>query len=329
MKSTINKNIILVGPGHLPIPVTGSNGWGGIENTLTWITEEFLKRGQQFTLINNRFNYIDQISNAVKGKESIVHLHYDDYAPSIKNQNNCVLIATSHSPYHPHKNTWDETVKNHFNQLYTNIDGYYGQCEMSNLHALEVNKNLKTGLCRCGIPGIQFEKFRLPKGNKKSIVIGKIEKRKNQSILQHLFSDHLYMDFVGPLNDDSFVPHVKGKTNYLGTWSRDEVLQKLSEYSSLILLSSFEGDVLVVKEALAAGCSVIVSEPASLNLDRTKPFIKIIPNHVVKDQFIKTVEMINEENENYRGDIINYFNNQFEIKNTVNEYINTLIKNYG
>jgi glycosyltransferase involved in cell wall biosynthesis len=329
MTSVINKNIILVGPGYLPIPVTGSNGWGGIENTLTWITEEFLKRGQQFTLINSRFNYNEQINDALKEKDSIVHLHYDEYSLSIKNQNNCVLIATSHSPFHPYKNMWDEFVKNDFNRLYNSIDGYYGQCELSNLHALEVNKNLKTGLCRCGIPGIQFEKFRLPKGNKKSIIIGKIEKRKNQAILQHLFSDDLYMDFVGPLSDDSFVPNAKGKTNYLGTWSRNEVLQKLSDYSSLILLSSFEGDVLVVKEALAAGCSVIVSEQASLNLDRTKPFIKIMPNHIDKQEFIKTVEMVNEENERYRSDIISYFNDNFEIKNTVNEYIDTLIKNYG
>ena len=114
MTSIINKNIILVGPGYLPIPVTGSNGWGGIENTLTWITEEFLKRGQQFTLINSRFNYNEQINHALKEKDSIVHLHYDEYSLSIKNQNNCVLIATSHSPFHPYKNMWDEFVKNDF-----------------------------------------------------------------------------------------------------------------------------------------------------------------------------------------------------------------------
>jgi len=55
--NTINKNIIVVAPGNLPIPVPGNNGWGGIENTLSWITEEFQKINQKFILINDRINY--------------------------------------------------------------------------------------------------------------------------------------------------------------------------------------------------------------------------------------------------------------------------------
>jgi hypothetical protein len=328
MLSTINKNIVLVGPGTLPIPVPGLNGWGGIENTLTWIIEEFEKRNQEYTLINDSTNYKEKVDNVCNTKDSIVHVHYDHYAINLNSNKNYPLISTSHNPYHPFIETWDSDVFDDYTRLFNNIDGYFGQSECSNINALNINPNLKTGICRCGIPNYLFEPFRKDKGNKRSLVIGKIESRKNQFLLQNVFSNDLDIDFVGPNSDPDFIAGDVGKTKYLGIWSRQDVVKKMSDYSSLILLSRVEGDVLVVKEALAAGCSVILSEKAALNMD-AHPFIQICDDNISKLEFINHVIRINEENEKYRSDIISYFNKKFEISVTVSQYINSFKKLYA
>jgi hypothetical protein len=326
--NTINKNIIVVAPGNLPIPVPGNNGWGGIENTLSWITEEFQKINQKFILINDRINYKKIVDDIISREDSIVHLHDDQFAPILNQNKNYILVATSHSPFHPFTDLWNDTVQTHYSNLFNNIDAYFGQAEISNNNALLINPKLKTGICRCGIPNYMFEPYRKDKGNKRSLVIGKIEPRKNQFFLQHNFANSIEMDFVGHLEDPRFIPHNIGKTNYLGTWSRQQVVENMSNYSSVILLSSFEGDVLVVKEALASGCSLVISDRAALNIDENKPFVKIYKNEINTLDFINEINRINEENEKYRNDIIDYYKEQFEISVTVREYLNHLKKLY-
>jgi len=327
MNITINKNLILVGPGHLPIPVCGVNGWGGIENILTWMIDELKNRNQQFVLINDDNNYVSIVDDISKRTDSIVHVHYDDYASNLNK--NYPLISTSHSPFHPFIEMWNGNVHNHFKTLFNSIDAYFGQSTLSNQCAIQLHPNLKTGLCRCGIPDNLFAPTRKNKGNKKSLVLGKIEPRKNQSFLQNNFANDLHMDFVGQVSDNNFIPQNIGKSNYLGVWSRQQVISNMTEYSSIILLSNFEGDVVIVKEALASGCSLIISDKAALNLDISLPYIKIVNNIINKNDFISLVEKTNEENEYYRTEIIKYFNSKFEIKTTVDEYINSLISLYA
>lgn len=329
MPTTINKNIILVGPGHLPIPVDGPNGWGGIENILTWIIKELEQRNQQFVLINNKDNFISKIKDMEQNVDSIIHVHYDDYAPHILKNCKSFLISTSHSPYHPFKELWQGNIFQHFYSLFFSINAYFGQSTISNNNAISLNKNLKLGLCRCGIPDELFACHRKENGNNKSLVIGKIEPRKNQALLQHHFANDLHMDFVGQVSDSNFIPQNVGKSRYLGTWSREEVVKNMSDYSSIILLSSFEGDVVIVKEALAAGCSLVISDNAALNVDKSLPYVKIVSNDIDKKKFISLVEKTNEENKLHRKNILNYFTNNFEIKKTVDEYIESLKNLYA
>ncbi len=329
MKSTINKTIILVGPGTLPIPITGKNGWGGIENTLTHIVNEFDKRKQKYVLINDSQNYKTKVLEITKQEDCIVHVHFDDYAPLLYKEKNYKLIATSHSPFHPFLNLWKGGVERHFLTLFENVDGYFGQSNVSNFNAYLKNKNLQFGLCRCGIDENAFIQHRKNQGNKKCLMLGKIETRKNQAFIQQNFANDIEIDFVGEVVDSNFQKKDIGKTRYLGTWSRDEVCSKLTEYSSLLIFSEFEGDVGVVKEALASGCSIISSKPSSLNLDINLPFIQIYDNIIDKNDFIKQVTKMNEENEYYRPFICSYFKNKFDVSVTVDEYINCLNNLYA
>jgi hypothetical protein len=320
-----NKKIILVGPGTLPIPVTGTNGWGGIENTLTRIIQEFDKRHQNYVLINDQNNYSTLVRQHINDDNAVVHVHYDDYIQNLQKLN-CPLIATSHSPFHPHRQTWNGGVFNHFYNLFSSINGYFGQSEVSNQNAIILNSKLKTGLCRVGIPEEMYTPYRKEKGNKKSLIIGKIEPRKMQAELQ-LYFGNLHIDFVGPLADSRFKPYKVGNTNYLGVWSRKEVQEKMTDYSSLILMSHFEGDAGVVKEALASGCSLILTPEASLNID-DKSFIKKI-NLSDLSKFTSIVHQVNEENDLYRNLIFQYFKEKFDIKVTTDEYINDLNLHYA
>ena len=169
--------------------------------------------------------------------------------------------------------------------------------------------------------------MRKSKGNKRSLVIGKIEPRKAQADLQQHFSN-LNIDFVGPIADERFKPHSVGNTNYLGVWSRSDVQHKMTEYSSLILLSHFEGDVGVVKEALASGCSLIITPAAALNIDQYLPFVRLIQS-LDPHEFAETVHQINQQNELYRPLIVDYFIKKFDIKVTTDEYIDDLNRLYA
>jgi glycosyltransferase involved in cell wall biosynthesis len=115
-----------------------------------------------------------------------------------------------------------------------------------------------------------------PANASKSIYLGKVEYRKGQYKYQSLAN----IDFVGNYHDSPFDTR---QSNYLGEWTKQQLYEKLTEYGNLVLLSDGEADPLVVKEALIAGLGVIVSECSAANLDRTKPFITVIPNERLTD----------------------------------------------
>ena len=144
-----------------------------------------------------------------------------------------------------------------------------------------------------------------------------------------MFGNDLDIDFVGHIADPNFIPANYGKSRYLGTWSRQEVFEKMPQYSSLILLSHFEGDVLVVKEAVAAGCSLVLSSSASLNMESGLPFVCTYNNKDDMKNFVQDVRRINLENEKQKKNILEYFNRKFEITKTVDEYIESLEKLYA
>jgi len=114
----------------------------------------------------------------------------------------------------------------------------------------------------------------------------------------------------------------------LGEWTKDKLYENLTDYGNLVLLSEGEADPLVVKEALIAGLGVVVSECSAANLDRSKPFITIIPNHYLND--LSYVQKAIEDNRRVsvagRTDIREYALQQFAWNNIIDEYCNVCLK---
>jgi glycosyltransferase involved in cell wall biosynthesis len=274
--------ICLIGPGEIEIP---PNGWGALE-TVVWNQYVQLSKNSKYDVkvVNNPDP--NQIYQEIeKFRPDIVHLHYGKHyeiLPFI----NCRKIITNHDG--SFINSW---------QFHENIiRQFMYDCEFFILTSWEKELLTNIGLPKYHIHilpnGVDFNAFtKIDKPqNNKSICLGKIDARKNQSFLQKLDIDVV---FVGQNSDANFNPL---DSNYLGLWNREQVYSNLTEYVNLILLSNAELQPLVCLEALSAGLGLVISEQSSQNLDCNLDFITVIPDHKMKDsQYIKDAILENRK----------------------------------
>jgi len=155
---------------------------------------------------------------------------------------------------------------------------------------------------------INTKKFKKIDNPQKDIIyLWNINKNKGQELFLQYYSLKYKIDFVWPYLDKTIklTPH-----NYLGIWSKEEVYNNLWNYKVLVLLSKSEWDPLVVKEALAAWCSLLVSKSAWINLEETEFIKKIDINN--KDE-LKNInfylEKLIKENKKLRPKIFKYAKN--------------------
>ena len=150
----------------------------------------------------------------------------------------------------------------------------------------------------------------------RSIVVGKIEPRKRQAFLQH---KDLNIDFIGNNTDSSFDeldPH------YLGEQSKQDIMDNLTAYASMVLLSSGEAHPFVCLEGMAAGLGLVLSEQSTANLDISQPFITVIPDDKLDDttylnQKIKENRKISLS---MRKDIRKYCLDNFDWSSIIKQY---------
>ena len=88
------------------------------------------------------------------------------------------------------------------------------------------------------------------------------------------------MIFVGNVSDQSFDT---SDSSYLGEQSKQDIMDNLTAYANMVLLSSGEAHPFVCLEGLAAGLGLVLSEQSTANLDLSQPFITVIPDDKIND----------------------------------------------
>ena len=322
--------ICLVGPGIMSIPPPG---WGAVEILIWDYYQELKKLGHEVVIVNKmrkrsgdsgnpNCSYIrEMIKEINQGDYDFVHLHYDCHY-HIMDKLTCPKVGiTSHYPYIDQINRHRSDGFSRIFKFLVENKKYYNFV----LADKDINTFIKSGANRNRIfklkNGVKSDDFKFlenPSKGERSIYLGKITERKKQHLYQGIES----LDFVGPCDFSGF----NKRTNYLGSWSREDVNTKLTEYGNLVLLSGGEADPLVVKEALCSGLGVVVSEKSAENLD-SKEFITIIPDNKLGDlKYIEGKIIENREKSlEMRREIRDYGISKFDISVECKNYINNII----
>ena len=291
--------IALIGPGIMPIP---PEGWGGVEHLIWNFAKQLEKVGDQVTIINTPD--LGKIVREVNSEEyDAVHLHYDQFADVMKGIKCKKKMITSHYPYLENPEPQYEFL--------------YDLLKNSGCHVVSLSDRIKDEFVRRGIDGTNVSV--LPCGidtelyahdsdpihRDRSIVVGKLEPRKRQAFLQ---KKGLNIDFIGNNADPSFDT---ADPCYYGEQSKEDIMENLTSYANMVLLSSGEAHPFVCLEAMASGLGLVLSEQSTANLDCTQPFITIIPDHKLDD-----TKFLKKKIEENRRDSLN-------IRNWIREYCQT------
>jgi glycosyltransferase involved in cell wall biosynthesis len=324
--------IALIGPGIMPIPPVGH---GAVEILMWDYFMELTKQGHDVDIINKiRIMFQDQsnpnttycqdlIKTINSGNYDFVHLHYDVLYHILPFLNCKKKGITSHYPY------IDQTYK-HQSDGYQNIFQYI--CNNANHYIFALSKKDYVAFENNGadksrmfllLNGSNHNDIQIePNKNmsNKSIYIGKIEDRK----LQKKYCQIPNIDFYGKCDDNDF----KKLICYKGEPSREELMDKLSNYGNMVLLSNGEnGTPLVIKEALMCGLPIVTNRFSADDLDTSLPYIDIIPDDKLNDfNYIENVIKNSLNKQYFQEEIRNYGFSNFSWELLVTKYLNIIEK---
>lgn len=265
--------IALVAAGHMAVP---PEGWGAVEE-LVWNFRLQLEAAGHAVEVFNTVWFNEAIVRLRRDPFDFIHLHCDLYCGDFNRHLGQPYCVTSHyggfARYAP-----GDTDPN-YDVLFADTLDAPGNIVFSDAVAKLYQRQGYMGFLRLLPNPIPVTRFATrARGNGRAIYLGRIQPRKRQAELASLLDGRVPLDFAGP-HDPAEEPNFQpaGDSRYLGSWSRQVVYDRLAEYSCLVLLSRSEGDPLVVKEALAAGLSVVVNEASAANLSE-EPFITVLPD---------------------------------------------------
>jgi len=295
----------------MPIP---PEGWGGVEHLIWNFYLQLKKVGDEPYILNIK-NLNEIISTLNEQDFDAVHLHYDQYANIMPYLKCRKQMITSHYPYL-------EDPEPQYVFLYDLLKG-------TGSHIVSLSDRIKDEFVRREIPekdvsvlpcGIDTDLYSLDEEDvlypDRSIVVGKIEPRKRQA---HLQKHDLNIDFIGNNADPSFDI---SDPCYLGEQSKQDIMDNLTAYANMVLLSSGEAHPFVCLEGMAAGLGLVLSEQSTANLDLSQPFITVIPDNKM-DDFDYLKEKIEENRKvslGMRKEIREYCYTNFDWGNIIKKY---------
>lgn len=279
--------ISFIAPGEITIPPAG---WGALE-TVVWNQSQSLRDIGYDIQIVNEAEPQKAYEQIAKFNPDIVHLHYGKHYEILPHINTRKIVTN-------HNGNFINDIKFHENI----IREFMYDCQFFNLTTWECDLLKNIGfppkdimILANGVDYNSFQKTTEPKNKNKSICLGKIDQRKRQAFIQNLGTDVV---FVGQNQDPEFNPL---EENFIGSWTREQVYENLTEYSNLVLLSEAELQPLVCLEALSAGLGLVLSEACTQNLDTSLDFISVIPSSRSLDREYVKSKII--ENRNYCNSI--------------------------
>ena len=309
----MSKKIAIIGPGIMPIP---PDGWGAVE-ILVWRHKCSLEKlGHEVTIYNTK--NLHAVAEHINSSDyDFVHNQYDEFAGFLSQALKVPFCTTTHFGYIMREHLWGA--------------GYGQQVFPQTLRSpsiLALSEDIKNMYLSKGYQGkidylrngAEVEEFRFQEnGNGKAIVVGKIEDRKRQRDIAVACAGKASVDFVGPSIDPNYRDTETCK--HIGHWSKPELYNNLTNYSTLVLFSDGEAAPLVVPEALAAGLSVVVSECASANLDKDLPFVTVVPDDVIQENLPDVINKSCENNSKYRKEIRQLAEDYYDWDVIMQEYV--------
>ena len=295
--------IALVAGGHLPIP---PKGWGGVEHLIWNFHNQLKKIGDEVSIINT--TNLDEIVEKLDSDNfDAVHLHYDQYANIMPHIKCNKRMVTSHYPYLENPEPQYTFLYDLLNRSESHIVCLSDRIEKEFLHRGSDSTNVSILPC-----GIDVDLYSIDEENvlypDRSVVVGKIEPRKRQAFLQ---KKNLNIDFIGNNTDPNFDIN---DSCYYGEQSKQDIMDNLTSYANMVLLSSGEAHPFVCLEAMASGLGLVLSEQSTANLDLNQPFITVIPENKLYDtDFIrKEIEANRKTSLSMRKEIRQYCYDNFD-----------------
>lgn len=283
--------LLFVAPGTGPIPPTGR---GAIESVIWETARRARQAGHDVDIVNVRPSRL-WAALPKFGRHDWIWVHHDKAvrpARAWARLTGARVVLTSHRPV-------DGVDAHGRRMLRLGAAAEHHLCLLEETMAAIREINPRARLAHAP-NGTDVHAFRFaPVGNDSAILLGGISPRKRQrEVLDVLTSD---VRVVGPLDrEDEDTQTVAGHPAYLGEWTRETLHQRLTESSALVLFSRAEAQPLVVGEAFAAGLSVVLSEAAARNVDRSLPWVRIVHE---ADELPDAVASAISENGRYRAEI--------------------------
>jgi len=299
----------LISDGSIPVPPV--LGWGALERVV-WAYKTELEKAGHDVLISNHIEDFMVLEDYKRFKPEVVHNHLGKHWIPFSRMDAKYKIFTNHGGGFRYSIPFWKSILPYLQQSKAFI---LSNIEESFFLAHNMNVKIIPNGVFCN--DISFDN---QPEHSTSIYLGKIMSLKRQAIFQKLGLDVVY---VGNKEDNHFD---YSSDKYLGSWNYDEVKENLTKFSNLVLLSQDELQPLVCLEAMSAGLGLVLSEPASQSLDKSKPWITVIPEQKIQDiDYVNDVISKNRQVSNLMRTEIREYAKTFDWSNIVKNYLSEIV----